>query len=90
MDYSEALKIAAKCNIGLLILRDENIEYGTKIFDYIGLNLLVLDNFEKDSIFRYEFSDFIHNDDNIKGEMVDKKGKFKRENIYRENIEIFQ
>lgn len=59
MSYKEALKIAINCNIAILIIRNEEIEYGTKIFDYIGLGLPVLDIFDHSNNFYKEFKDIL-------------------------------
>ena len=81
MEYEEALKIAAKCNMALLVLRNENIEYGTKIFDYIGLGLPILDGFEENSIFRNEFNVFIEKDGNKESVF-----KYSRNDIFTKKI----
>ena len=88
MRYDKALDLCAKkCNLAVAVIRDENLDYGTKIFDYIGLNLQVIDNFNEESIFKKEFESFIYNtkDTPTKEEIL----KYKRENIYKENIDIF-
>ncbi|KML41338.1 hypothetical protein [Cytobacillus firmus] len=58
LPYKEAIKHASVSDIGILTLRDENMEYGTKIFDYIGLGLPVLDIFDNKKIFfeKFKFS----------------------------------
>lgn len=84
MEYEKALEIASKCDLGMLVVRNENIEYGTKIFDYIGLGLKVIDNFDENSIFKKEFCDFI-NSENKKSNIL----KYNRDHIYRESLEIF-
>ncbi|MFY0741929.1 hypothetical protein AB1K09_05305 [Solibacillus silvestris] len=88
MEYKQALEIASQCNLGMLVLRNENIEYGTKIFDYIGLGLKIIDNFEFDSLFKNEFNSFIIN---TSFNSVGKKNclKFNRVYIYKENLELF-
>ncbi|OQP04628.1 hypothetical protein B1690_15245 [Geobacillus sp. 46C-IIa] len=60
MPYKEALKIAINCNIGMLIVRNEEIEYGTKVFDYIGLGLPVLDIFDHSNNFYKEFKNILN------------------------------
>lgn len=89
MHYNDALDIAKKCNVGLLVLRNENIEYGTKVFDYIGLNLQIVDTFEEESIFREEFHPYI-----FSGKIADipyeERLKFHRWNIYYQNAHIFK
>lgn len=62
MPYKEALKIASEHNCALLVIRDEDIDYGTKVYDYIALHLKVIDNFEENSKFRKRFKDIIIDD----------------------------
>lgn len=88
MAYEKALNLASTCNLAMIILRDENIEYGTKIFDYIGLNLNVIDIFEKESFFRMEFEIFFKGFSQGKvSETI--KNSYHRESIYSKNINIF-
>ena len=58
-DYPDAIKFTSLCDVGLLILRDENIEYGTKIFDYIGLEMPFYSILNKNELFFKEFNFFL-------------------------------
>jgi len=64
MSYLEAIKIAAKADMGLCVVRDEEFELGTKAFDYIGLGLPIYNCFQNDSNFSKFFSDFLSRDKN--------------------------
>lgn len=86
MEYREALEIASKCDLGMLIMRDEDIEYGTKVFDYIGLGLLIVGSFNNNSIFKDTFKEYIYSRNNSSIKNVN---QYKRNNIYLKNIKIF-
>lgn len=62
MSYLEAIKIAAKANMGLCVIRDEKFDLGTKAFDYIGLGLPIYNCFQNDSNFSQFFSNFLSRD----------------------------
>ena len=57
--YEDVINFTASCDVGLLILRNENIEYGTKIFDYIGLKKPFYSILNKDALFFKEFNEFL-------------------------------
>jgi hypothetical protein len=59
MDYGSALRFAASCDYGVCIIRNEAYDFGTKVFDYIGIGLPVVDCFDKDSSFREFFEHYI-------------------------------
>lgn len=60
MDYLSALKHAARCDYGVCIIRNEAYDFGTKVFDYIGLGLPILDCFDQQSSFRGYFLPYIY------------------------------
>ena len=57
--YKDAIDFTLSCDVGLLIVRDENVEYGTKIFDYIGLRKPFYSILRKDELFFKEFNSFL-------------------------------
>ncbi|WDZ51158.1 hypothetical protein LF296_18045 [Acinetobacter vivianii] len=59
LPYNEAVEIAKKSDVGILIVRDEDIEYGTKIFDYIGLGIPFYSHLDKNKNFYNRFKKFI-------------------------------
>lgn len=59
LSYVEAISLTRSCDVGLLILRDEEIEYGTKIFDYIGLSMPFYSLLDKNKNFYKEFGKFL-------------------------------
>lgn len=65
LPYEEMKNKIIESDIGLLVIRDESIDYGTKIFDYIGLSKPVLFNKKSESIFVDRFSDYLVSDDEI-------------------------
>lgn len=92
MKYSEALDIAKQCTLGMLIIRNEDIEYGTKIFDYIGLNILILNNFSENKMFKRIFNEFIYNKDESrknKSNDIDRLD-YNRQTIYSKKIHVFK
>lgn len=82
VQYEKAVEIAADKDIGICIVRDEEIEFGTKIFDYIGLGLPVFDCFEPDSNFREFFSPFLTQGP---GKVIsfNERERFKRSNMFK-------
>jgi len=62
MPYQEAMEFARNCDVGIALLRNEQFEFGTKIFDYIGLGLWVFDLFSESFEYRSHFSRFLVSD----------------------------
>lgn len=48
-----------KSHVGLVVLRNDQYEYGTKVFDYIKFGLDIVGNFDKNSGFGQYFSNYI-------------------------------
>lgn len=88
MVYEEALKIAINCNIAILIIRNEGIDFGTKIFDYIGLGLQVLDTFDHTQNFYKEFKDIMSLSNSIEEIPKDIRTLYSRENSFKEFLEL--
>lgn len=90
MSYENAIKIAAGADIGICVIRDETIDFGTKIFDYIGLGLPVLDCFSEESQFRnYFFAYMTRLCEKRKKLTADERKKYKRENIFKQCEYVF-
>lgn len=62
MPYAEAMEYIASSDIGLTLVRDDFLEYGTKIFDYIGMGKPIWAIYEPSSPFYKEFKDFLITD----------------------------
>jgi hypothetical protein len=62
MSYDEAVRLAARSDMGLLLICNEKFDLGTKGFDYIGLGLLIYDTFEDNSNARQFYEPFISKD----------------------------
>ena len=58
MPHIDALHIASCCDIGICLIRDEELMYGTKIYDYIGLGIPVLDVFDHEENFFSFFKEY--------------------------------
>ena len=56
VNQSEVSGVLAKYDIGVAIIRDQNYDFGTKIFDYIQSGLPVLDYFEEDGDIKRYFA----------------------------------
>lgn len=59
VNYEEAMEIARSCDVGLLVIRDEEIDYGTKIFDYIGLGMPFYSHLNRSEKFFHIFKGFL-------------------------------
>lgn len=92
MNYEKAMEIASKCNFGMLIIRDEDLDYGTKIFDYIGLKLYIIGYFNPEKNFMINFRDFIYQDKMILNKEKNERSRlmYKRDNVYKQYINIFK
>lgn len=88
LPYEEALKKAASADFGISIIRDEELDYGTKVFDYIGLGIPLFDIFEDNSNFRKYFADYISKEKKIIP--IEESKKFHRWAIFEENMDIFR
>lgn len=87
--YKEAIELAKNFDIGICIVRNERLEFGTKIFDYIGLGLPVIGEFEKSEHFYGYFKNIII-DDKIPKITIEDKKKYYRENIFKEFLNLFE
>lgn len=65
MPYEQAIKHIEKCDVGITLVRNEYLEYGTKIFDYIGLGKPVWALVDKSQPFYMEFKDFLITENNF-------------------------
>lgn len=62
MPYIEAVRLAARADMGLCLMRDEQFDLGTKVFDYIGLGLTIYDSFQRSSNARRFLKPFLSSD----------------------------
>lgn len=60
MPYKDAIAFALQADFGICIIRDEEIDFGTKVFDYIAIGLPILDIFDEQSVFKQYFSNYIY------------------------------
>ncbi|WP_202079426.1 hypothetical protein [Caldalkalibacillus salinus] len=87
--YIEAIELAKKFDIGICIIRDEKLDFGTKVFDYIGLGLPVIGEFDKTENFYNYFREIIVCNDIPKVTLEDKI-KYKRETIFKDFLYLFE
>ncbi|ETQ95717.1 hypothetical protein OHW21_15055 [Acinetobacter baumannii] len=59
LPYKDVIIETKKHDVGLLIIRDENIDYGTKVFDYIGMGMPFFSVLEQNKVFFKEFNSYI-------------------------------
>lgn len=59
MPYKMALKKVIEADVGILALRNEDFDYGTKVFDYIGLGVPIYDLFDHEKMFYKNFKAWI-------------------------------
>lgn len=62
MKYGDVVKFMADAGMALALIRDESIDFGTKIFDYIALGIPVYDLFDHRKNFYQFFKKYIVND----------------------------
>lgn len=56
MSYEDVISFVRRSDLGIVVVRDESYELGTKMFDYVACGIPVLDVFRSDSPFRLFFS----------------------------------
>lgn len=62
--YKECFEKIIQSDIGILLLRDEDFEYGTKVFDYIAAGKPIFNLFDHQKNFYQRFKKFIFDDFN--------------------------
>lgn len=91
MPYSKLLPIISEADLGLCVIRNENYDFGTKIFDYIALGIPIYDCFGPSSIFRDYFAPYIVSDlEHAKRYTPDYKGNYSREKQLYKLVEIIK
>jgi hypothetical protein len=89
LKYEEAIEIAKNSDVGLVVLRNEEYEIGTKIYDYIGMGIPVLDSFEDGSNFKKKFKNYLFTD-TVFTIPVEDRLFFSRENQYKQFLNLFK
>ena len=59
LPHNEVLKLIENSDVGLLIIRDEHLDYGTKIFDYLACSKPVLTSYDSNDFFYKTFEQFL-------------------------------
>ncbi len=77
----EALLLVAKSHFGIVLIRNEDFDFGTKIFEYIGLGITPFGIFDKNRSFYNFFKPYL----NANNSFVDQK-KFARKTIWKTQI----
>jgi hypothetical protein len=88
LKYDEAISIARNSDVGLVVLRNEAYEIGTKIYDYIGMGIPVLDSFENGSNFKNKFNKYLFTDTTFTIPIEDRVF-YSRENQYKRFLTVF-
>lgn len=87
--YKDVLRIAAGCDCGLAVIRNEDFDYGTKIYDFIGLGIPLLDTFDHGKDFFRTFSEyFVSPNSPIK--KFDPDPRYDRTSIWNMNMDLFE
>lgn len=89
MPYDDVMRFIADADMVLTAIRNEDFDYGTKIFDYIALGLPVYDWFDHDKDFYKTFKEFLTDDLSAgKRYPCDYEGKYSRKEAFRPLIDI--
>ncbi len=89
MPYELALRIACKGHIGICLVRNEKFEFGTKVYDYIGLELPILDCFDEESNFKKQFNEYLVDNVESFSCSFNNKDRFRRKNIFKDVLKYF-
>ena len=77
--YNEIRKTINNYNFAILLLRNDDFEYGTKVYDYIGFGLPIYNIFNSNSLFYSKFKNYLFDDlNNIPKIKPDYEMKFSR------------
>lgn len=91
INYAEVMKVLQRADIGLCAVRNEEYEFGTKIFDYIAFGIPVYDCFTEGSSFKNYFKDYLISDlNNLRPLSCDKEEKFSRYNNLKYLVDIIE
>jgi len=91
LSYSEMVEFLADADVGLAIIRNEELDLGTKVFDYIGLGIPIFDWFKEESMFHSFFKPYLFKDLRKAKEEMPKDGyRFHRKKSLRELLEIIK
>lgn len=89
LDYNAALSRAVRADIGLCNLRDEDLEFGTKVFDYIGLGIPIFDCFNEGSEFKEFFDPYLTKFTKRRISLEDSMS-FHRRKTYEDKLYVFK
>lgn len=85
MPYDEAIEFIADADLAITAIRDETVDFGTKVFDYIALGIPIYDWFDHEKNFYKYFHDYLFNDISKNNRYSsDFKGVFSRENAMKD------
>lgn len=73
VSYLKALQMASECDYGICLVRNEDYEYGTKVFDYIYLKLPILDIFDQNKNFYLYFKDYLEDPEKVDRKHYDRQ-----------------
>lgn len=62
MPYKKAIVFLSDAHFALLSIRDEDFEFGTKVFDYIAMGIPIYDWFDHEKSFYQFFSKYLNED----------------------------
>lgn len=89
LPYDELINFIADSDLVLTAIRNEDFDYGTKIFDYIALGLPVYDWFNHDKDFYKEFNQFlVEGLDECKKINYDISGKYSRKEAFKSLVDV--
>ncbi len=86
--YASVLEAVASCDCGVIVIRSEDFDYGTKIFDFLGMGVPVLDIFNHGKAFYKKFSEYLVSADEplFRYSPIE---KYHRSNIWSEKLALF-
>ena len=89
IEYEKVIKILPEYDCGIIVIRNEDFDYGTKIYDFIGKGIPVLDTFDHKKNFYNMFSKYLVSIDGVFEHYIPDKS-FNRDEIWAKNEWIFK
>lgn len=91
ISYNQAVRRMNNSDLGISMVRNEDYEFGTKVFDYIALGIPIYDCFSSNKQFSNFFKDYLVSDvSSIKKYEKDYTGKFYRNNQLKVIVEFLR